>query len=117
MYDYRKDIINLIKHTSNTDESLTQSARALLIIANALLYNSSANLADIHNEASTPISVKSTLKRPDTLLLTSVHDHTKPTQNALQAKAEPNKDNTPKAKERSVVYCALWLKTRRILSC
>lgn len=99
MYDYRKDIINLIKHTSNTNESLAQSARALLIIANALLDNSSANLTDIHNEIDTPISVKSTLKRPDKLLLASAHDHTKPTQNALQAKAEPNKDNTPKAKK------------------
>lgn len=99
MYDYRSDIINLIKHTKNTDESLTQSARALLIISNALLYNSSSDSTEIINTSDAPIPVKSTLKRPDKLLSSTKHNGAEPTQNVLQNKAEPNKDNTSKTKK------------------
>lgn len=99
MYDYRNDIINLIKHTKDTDESLIQSARALLIISNALLYNASSDPTEIINTSDIPIPVNSTLRRPDKLLSSAKHNYTKSSQNILEAKAKPNKDNTSKTKK------------------
>lgn len=75
MYDYRNDIINLISKTDNTPQSLMQTVYALRAISNALI-----------NNANVPI--KTHLKRPDKLLLSSMHKYTKPSQNVLEAKLE-----------------------------
>lgn len=86
MYDYRNDIINLINKTDNTPQSLMQTACALRVISNALI-----------NNASTPI--KTHLKRPDKLLLSSTHNYTKTSQNASEIKAEPKTKKPIKQKK------------------